>query len=61
MRARIFAAWILLGSFLDARSVAQVPSTPGAASQPTAGTEPQQPAPSMNEIIERVIAREKKR
>jgi hypothetical protein len=59
MRARIFAAWILLGSFLDARSVAQVPSTPGAASQPTAGTEPQQPAPSMNEIIERVIAREK--
>jgi hypothetical protein len=59
MRARIFAAWMLFGSFLDARSMAQVPSTPGATSQSTAGTEPQRPAPSMNEIIDRVFAREK--
>ena len=60
MRSRAIAGLLLLGScFVGAGSAAQIPSNPPEANKPTASASLQQPAPRLDEIIERLIAREK--
>ncbi len=58
MRVKVLVGWVLLGSlFLGTPCQAQLPSTPPAAGQPI-GVDPQPSAATLDQFIERIVARE---
>ncbi|HEX4538405.1 MAG TPA: hypothetical protein VH140_15745 [Candidatus Acidoferrum sp.] len=60
MRTGFLVGWMLFGSFFaGARTQAQTSPNPAEPSKPIVNAPVQQPAPRMDEIIERMIAREK--